>query len=272
MRDLKRDSEKPWFRQNPGFGDPAAMWIPLMAELDGFRLYAVDRPNFGLSGSVRHTTATFRRLGPQFLEQVLDGLELERPSFIGNSIGSLWSIWLALDRPGRVAAMAHIGCPAFLLGTSAPLSMRLLSVPPVGRLMMRMSPPSPQQVERFAAMAGEDFSALPEMKDLLVEMQKLPGVRPALLELLHAVIRLRGPRPELVLTARQLEQITQPVQLIWGERDPFGPPEVGEQAAALIPDAQFHLIPGAGHVPWVAHAGPVGEFVVPFLRTSSLAH
>lgn len=256
----------------PGFGDPAAMWIPLMAELGGFRLYAVDRPSFGLSGSAPHTTATFRRLGIQFLEQVLDGLELERPAFIGNSIGSLWSIWLALDRPGRVAAMAHLGCPAFLLGTSAPLPMRLLSIPPVGRLMMRMSPPSPKQVEQFADMVGEDLSALPEIRDMLVEMQKLPGVRPALLELLHAVIRLRGPRPELVLTAHEIEQISQPVQLIWGGRDPFGPPDVGEQAAAIIPDAEFHLIPWAGHVPWFAHAPQAGELVVAFLRASSLAH
>jgi hypothetical protein len=28
----------------PGFGDPAAMWAPLMGQLGGFSLYAVDRP------------------------------------------------------------------------------------------------------------------------------------------------------------------------------------------------------------------------------------
>jgi pimeloyl-ACP methyl ester carboxylesterase len=71
-----------------GFGDPA-MWAPLMAELNKFALYAVDRPCFGLTGFARHTTKTFRTLATRFLAQVLDSLQLERPVFVGNSIGSL---------------------------------------------------------------------------------------------------------------------------------------------------------------------------------------
>jgi pimeloyl-ACP methyl ester carboxylesterase len=252
----------------PGFGDPAAMWAPLMAELGGFTLFAVDRPSFGLTDSVRHTTSTFRTLATQFLEQVLDRLELERPAFVGNSIGSTWSIWLALDRPHRVAAMTHVGCPAFILDTSAPLLMRLLSIQPVGRLMMRMTPPSPKQMDQFAAMVGADLSGLPELRDLLVATRKRPGVDPALLELLHAVLRLRGARPEVKLTAEQLGQISQPVQLIWGENDPFGSPEVGRQAAGLIPQAEFHMIPETGHVPWVDHARQVGELAAPFLAAA----
>lgn len=250
----------------PGLGDPTAMWSPLMAELEGFSLFAVDRPCFGLTGQARHTTATIRTLGVQFLEQVLDGLGLERPVFVANSMGSLWSFWLALDRPNRVAAVTHVGCPAFLLGTSALLPLRLLSVRPLGRLLMRLTPPSPRQVEGFAAMAGEDLSAQPELVDLLVAAQRLPGAQTAILELLHAVVRLRGPRPGLPLTAEQLAQVTQPTQLIWGERDPFGTPEVGREAARIIPHAEFHLITGAGHVPWVLQAERVGELAQAFLR------
>lgn len=255
----------------PGFGDPAAMWAPLMAELDGFKLYAVDRPCFGLTGSTEHTTATFRRLAVDFLEQVLDVLEIKRPLFVGNSIGSLWSIWLALDRPDRVAAMVHIGCPAFILGTSAPLLLRLLSIRPLGQLIM-MSPPSPSQVEGFARMiGGEDLPRIPELRDLLVAAQKLPGVQRSTLDLLHAVVRLRGARPEVALTARQLAQIRQPVLLIWGGRDAFGAPDVGEEAARLIPDAEFHVIPKGGHIPWVGHPSEVAAAAMPFLRTRGAA-
>ena len=36
---------------------------------------------------------------------------------------SLWTTWLAaLDHPGRVGAIVHAGCPALILGTSAPLA------------------------------------------------------------------------------------------------------------------------------------------------------
>jgi pimeloyl-ACP methyl ester carboxylesterase len=147
--------------------------------------------------------------------------------------------------------------------------MRLLSVRPVGRLIMRLSPPSAAQVERFAAMVGEDLSRAPELRDMLVAMQRLPGVQASIRELLHAVVRLRGARPEVALTAAQLARIAQPVQLIWGERDPFGGPRIGKHAAAIIPDAEFHVLPGAGHVPWIAQAGAVSDLAAPFLRAVS---
>lgn len=254
----------------PGFGDPAAMWAPLMGQLGGFRLHAVDRPCFGLTGRASHTTATIRRLAVDFLEQVLDALELDRPFVIGNSMGSLWSMWLALDRPDRVAAMVHVGCPAFILGTSAPLPMRLLSMRLLGRLIMEMFAPSPRQVETFArAIGGEDLSDNPALRDLLVAAQKLPGVQHSTRDLLHATVRLRGARPAVALTARQLAQIRQPVLLIWGARDVFGTPDVGEEAARIIPDAKLHVIPEGGHIPWIGHPGEVAAATIPFLRMHS---
>ena len=253
----------------PGFGDPTAIWAPLMAELGGFSLYAVDRPCFGLTGNVQHTTETFRGVAVAFLEQVLDALGLERPLFIANSIGSLWSIWFALDRPDRVAAMAHIGCPAFILGTSAPLPLRLLSVRPLGRLVLS-APPTPRQVEAFGRrIGGVDLSMHSELRDLLVAAQKLPGAQRATLDLLHAAVRLRGARPEVALTAEQLVRIRQPVLLVWGDHDAFGKPEIGEAAARLIPDAQLQVVAGGGHVPWVGHPREVAAAVLPFLRAHS---
>lgn len=82
-----------------GIGCPAAMFAPLMAELPGFRLYAIDRPGCGLTDGILSTTATLRQQSVSFLEQALDQLELECPAFLANSMGSLWSTWLALDRP-----------------------------------------------------------------------------------------------------------------------------------------------------------------------------
>lgn len=252
----------------PGFADPAAMWAPLMAGLDDFTLYAVDRPCFGLTGSATHTTATFRQLAVTFLEQVLDALGIETPLFVGNSIGSTWITWFALDRPDRVAAMVHVGCPAFWLGTSAPLPLRLLSHPLVGRFIMATSPPSPRQVEAFGRkIAGEDLLQLPELRDLLVAAQKLPNAQQSVRGLLHAVVRLSGVRPEVALMEEHLAQLRQRVLLIWGERDAFGGPSVGEHAARTIPHAALHIVPEAGHVPWVGHPGEVVAATVPFLRS-----
>lgn len=250
----------------PGFGDPAAMWAPLMAELGGFSLYAVDRPCFGLTGSAEHRAATFRSLAVEFLEQVLDALELERPLFVANSIGSLWTISLALERPDRVTAMVHVGCPAFILDTSAPMPLRVVSLPLVGRALMALSPPSARQVEAFARqVAREDLSRLPEMVDLLVAAQKMPGAQAAIRRLLRAVLRLRGARPEVALPAGQLARITQPVLLIWGSEDRFGGPGVAEEAARIIPRAELRVVDGAGHVPWLGQPAGVADAARAFL-------
>jgi 2-hydroxy-6-oxonona-2,4-dienedioate hydrolase len=248
-----------------GAGPPTAMWAPLMAELTGFTLYAVDLPGMGLTRRAPYATDELRTFAVDFLDQVVDGLGLDRPAFVASSMGGLWSTWLALDRPARVSAIVYVGCPAVMLGTSAPFLLRLGSIPPIARLVRRLDPPSPNQVDRFIAMAGEDFTNLPVLRDLFLAHELLPDSGPALSDLLHAVIRLRGARPEVELTAAQLSRITQPVTLIWGDRDPFGPPSVGERAARIIPNAEFQLVPG-GHAPWVNQPTRVGSLVASFLR------
>jgi pimeloyl-ACP methyl ester carboxylesterase len=243
----------------------------LMAGLDGFSLYAVDRPCFGLTGHAEHRAATLRKLAADFLEQVLDALELERPLFVANSIGSLWTISLALERPDRVTAMVHVGCPAFILGTSAPLPLRVLSLPLFGRALMALSPPSPRQVEAFASqVAREDLSQLPELVDLLVAAQKMPGAQASVRRLLRAVLRLRGARPEVALPAEQLARISQPVLLVWGSEDRFGGLNVAEEAARIIPVAELRVLHGAGHVPWLGQPAKVAAATRTFLRKAAV--
>ena len=249
-----------------GGGGPGALWAPLVAKLAGYTLYAIDRPGFGLTDTIPHRTDNLRDLAVSFLTQVLDELELDRVPVISNSMGSTWVTWLAVDNPARVAAMIHIGTPAWILDTSAPLAMRLLSVPPLGRLMMRMQQPSPSQVEQLYVMIGEDLTDQPEIRDLHLECERLPAYTTTWLELLHAGLRLRGSRPEVRLSAALLRTITQPVQLIWGSDDPFASPSVGEEVVRLIPDAHLEVIPG-GHLPWLSQPDRVAEVVLQALGT-----
>jgi pimeloyl-ACP methyl ester carboxylesterase len=87
------------------------------------------------------------------------------------------------------------------------------------------------------------------------------------LALMRAVMRWTQPRPEIVTTADQLRSIRHPVRLIWGQRDRFAPPEAGRRIAALIPDADLHVVPG-GHAPWFHHADPVAALIREFLNSS----
>lgn len=248
-----------------GAGPPAALWAPLMAELSGLTLHVVDPPGMGLTPPVHYTTAAVRETAVRFLDEVCEGLGLGRVPVIGQSVGGLWSIWLALDRPERVSALVLVACPALLFGNSAPLVLRLLSVPVLGAALMRLQPPSPRQVDRMAALAGEDFSDHPELRDLWVELERLPGSGRALRELIHANEDLHGARPEIALTEDQLARLQLPVQLVWGSADPFGPPILGRRAAAILPRGEIHVVPG-GHAPWLRQPARIAGLIAPFLR------
>jgi pimeloyl-ACP methyl ester carboxylesterase len=247
-----------------GVGVPAAMWAPLLAELEDLRLIAVDLPGFGLTDATEDFTRPLRRHAVDFLDQVLDGLGLPAAAFVANSFGSLVVSWFALDRPARAKAIVHVGCPAIVLDTSAPFPMRLLSAGPIGRLLTRLRPPSAGQVESLSRMVRE-HPLVPELADLILATERLPHFRQALLSTLNALVRLRGNRPEMSLTAAQLARITQPTLLFWGRDDPFGPVSIGERIVEAMPDAELHVVDG-GHSPWLTQSGRIGPVARGFLR------
>ncbi|HDS01800.1 MAG TPA: alpha/beta hydrolase [candidate division Zixibacteria bacterium] len=249
-----------------GIGTPGAMWAPLMAELEGFQLYAVDLPGYGLTDTHPDFASDMRRNAVLFLEEVLGSLGLDRPAFMANSLGSLWSYWLALDRD-RVGPMIHIGCPALVLNSSAPFPMRILSVRPLGRLMTRLQPPSEKQVRQLSKMVKE-YPLVPELIDLLVATERLPAFRQMFLSTVHTLLRLRGTRPEKRLTANQLTKIHQPTLIFWGENDPFGSPDIGQAMVESMPDAELHIV-GGGHAPWLTQAKRISPIAGEFLRRHS---
>lgn len=244
-----------------GIGTPAAIWAPLMAQLGGFQLHAVDLPGFGLT--VVLPAGEYRASAVRFVEQVLDGLGLDSPMFVSNSLGSLWTMWFAMERPERVTAMVHVGCPALILETSAPLPMRMLSMPMLGKLMTTLQPPSHRQVRQLSKMVNQ-FPLAPDVANMLLETERLPGFDATFLSTLRTLLRFRGARPGRGLTTDDLGRVHQPTQLIWGDDDPMGSVAVAERAAAALRDATLHVVAG-GHAPWLTEAETIGEIAREFL-------
>lgn len=56
----------------------------------------------------------------------------------------------------------------------------------------------------------------------------------------------------------QLALLTCPMRLILGERDALVPATAGPAVTALVKDARYRVIAGAGHAPFLSH---VGEFI-----------
>jgi pimeloyl-ACP methyl ester carboxylesterase len=254
-----------------GGGGVGATWAPLMSRMSGVRLVVVDRPGFGLSDGFDYRGVDLRRHAVAFLESLLDALGIERAAFVGNSMGGLWSFWLALERPERVSALAQLGSTALLMGTMAPLPMRLLSVPGLNRLMLAAERPSPEQARKFLARLGHDEAVIDgrlseEFFEMLAASQELPGYATAWSTLVERCLTLRGAVPDVRLGMEELRRVRQRTLFVWGEGDAFGGPEIGERAARLMPRAEIEAVPG-GHLPWLDEPEVCAEAVSRLLRS-----
>ena len=82
---------------------------------------------------------------------------------------------------------------------------------------------------------------------------------------MERVNRLRGGRPEIRISAEQLQHVRQPTMFLWGTNDPFGRVEIGRQISKNLPCAEFHAIQGGGHLPWLDNPADCGRLTRDFL-------
>lgn len=249
-----------------GGGGLAAQWLPLMARMDGRTAIAVDRPGCGLTEGFRYERGTdLRAHGVSFLEGTMDALGLERVDIVANSMGALWSLWLALDRPDRVSSLALIGCPAFILGTSAPLMLRMMSRPGLSWLMRR--PQSADSFARITRMMGHPANEEHPLPDGFIEASvagaNIPGAAGSFVSLLQRCVGLRGGRPGMALQADDLSAIGVPVATVIGRNDPFGGPAVAEAVARATGGSSSVI--GRGHLPWLDEPDGVAHVVLQHL-------
>lgn len=253
----------------PGGSGEAWNFVPLMAELKGWRLIAVNRPGGGMSDGVDHRQVDLRRFSVATLSSVLDAFGLKRVPAIGNSMGGLWCFWLALDQPERVSMVIQMGCPALILDTSAPFFMRLMSVPVINRLIVRsLQPSSLEKVPEGFRHMGTRQKVIDTMPKVVAETGyyfcHLPTFLDTWLTLVQAVGTLRGAKPKLQLGPDQLSRVRQPVLFIWGDNDPFGGLDVARQAVDLVPKAKLYEMT-AGHFPYWDDPALCGRVIRKFL-------
>jgi len=226
----------------------------LMERLADFRCISFDRPGGGLSGPVDFMGVDVRTLARNTLTAVLDAAGLATAPFVANSMGGWWTFQFALAHPARVSRLLMIGCPALILDTAAPLPMRLISVPVLGRRLVRtMTPPSPEKSRGLPSILGHPREVGQRWSQAQVEavyhFGNLPDFLPSWHSLLRRFLRPFGGNRVMSITADELRRLAQPTLFLWGARDPFGNVDAGRAAAALMKNARLEVV-GIGHLPW----------------------
>jgi pimeloyl-ACP methyl ester carboxylesterase len=238
-----------------GSGMSAATWAPLLAHLQDRAVHAFDLPGFGLSDPYDYAGRSLRRHAVAQIDSMLDALELTRATIVGTSLGAMWALCMALERPERVAAVVGFGIPAVSLpGMRGDPYFRAMTTPGVRALVSRAPLPKSAAATRRATAKVLGRHALDVLPDSYFEMMRatmgMPGFRLAMSSHLNLAMRAGRPRPENLFTDDELRRTGVPVRMVMGDADAYGGPQVVERAVALMPDARLDVMPG-GHAPFL---------------------
>jgi pimeloyl-ACP methyl ester carboxylesterase len=238
-----------------GSGMSAATWAPLLQQIPGHRLFAVDLPGFGLSDPYSYAGRSLREHAVAQLASLLDALDLGAVRVVGTSLGAMWALCLALDAPERVDGVVALGVPAVCPpGMKGDIYFKLMTTPVLRALISRAPAPSTAPKvraalknvlgERATAALGDDFY------EVVRAGMAMPGWKVAMRTHLNLAMRNGRARPENVLSDDELRQIETDVHFIWGDADVYGPPSIGERAVSLMPHARLDIVPG-NHAPFL---------------------
>ncbi len=243
-------------------GESALDWrwvLPALARTH--RVYAPDLPGFGDSAKPAsdYSPAFFAR----FVTAYLDELGAERAAVVGNSLGGLAALRLALLEPERVSTLGLIDSAG--LGRAVSYALRLPTFPGYGDLAIAWSR-TPFGAAQRAWLRARLLFARPHLapNEWMREQRRLtllPGFLEAELAALRAQAGLGGQREVLL---DRLSRLDIPTLVVWGASDRVFPSSQAREAAARLQEGSLELIPNCGHLPHVEHpdrfVAALGEF------------
>ncbi len=244
-------------------GESALDWrwvLPALARTH--RVYAVDLPGFGYSGkpSAEYSSAFLARIVGAYL----DALGLESATLVGNSLGGLVALRLALSEPARVSALGLVASAG--LGREVTYALRLPTLPGYGEgaILWGKTPLGASQRAwmRVPLLFGRPERVPAEWITEQTRIAQLPGFTEATISALRAHVDLGGQREVL---ADQLPHLEMPTLIIWGKRDRVFPYSQGQKAASRLRRGFLELMPDCGHLPHIEQpdrfAAILGQFL-----------
>ncbi|MCH4269695.1 MAG: alpha/beta hydrolase [Brevundimonas sp.] len=221
-----------------------------MLGANGFRVYAPDRPGFGLSDVSK---AEYLDAGPlaqiEFVKQFADALGIDKFHLSGNSAGCIMSIYFLMVHPERVLSAAVI---AGLFGDI----VETPTIPPSGGKFTEnpgyVSPGFDGTKESmFALMNGiiyEQKAVWPELIEMRVRQANLQRDARGGPWHSRAILTEQDPDRALVIsTKNRLNRLSIPMICMYGLQDVLIPVENGFNQEDRTPNIQFFYPDECGH-------------------------
>jgi pimeloyl-ACP methyl ester carboxylesterase len=231
-----------------GYTDTSRSWSIMAPHLSGYRLLIPDQRGHGAADAPECCYGLTQFAFDAKL--LLDALGVKRAAVAGHSLGSMVAMAMAAEYPERVSAIVLIGSTAL-----APVKPGAWLYDQVAALefpldrnsgFMREWHPSNQPTAVDPAFAEA------VMEDILV-------IRP---HVWRGVMRELTQLP----VGRHAADISAPVLILSGGKDPLFPAEHHAALLKAFPNAQAHVFPDLGHSPNWEQPAAVASHIKAFLR------
>jgi pimeloyl-ACP methyl ester carboxylesterase len=233
-----------------GAGDNALDWQWVMPALAAtYRVYAPDLP--GSPDSARPAADYSPAFFERFVAAFVDALGIGRATLVGNSLGGLIALRLALSEPERAGALVLVDSAG--LGRAVNPTFTSVNIPGLGEAALPFWRTPVGAYQRAWGRTALLFAHPPRSvpREWLAEQCRLalsPGYLEAHLTVLRALVDPAGQREVLV---DQLPLLKIPTLVVWGARDRVFPQSQAKEAVAQLPEGSLSLVPECGHMPHV---------------------
>jgi len=254
-----------------GGGGNNSHWYNLIKPLsDKFKLFVLDRPGCGLTDAFNYRGIDMIQHPIDFIKFFMDEMKIDKASFLSNSMGGYFTIRFALKYPDRINRIVLAGAPAGL-DNITPFFMRLLGVRILNSFIMNvLAKPSLSGTKNaIKQIITPNVDKLPEE---LFECCHFGGLLPGLdlswRTLLERVFTVRGNGFNKKFDiSEDIKSVQNSTLFIWGAKDIFAPPSVGETVVNQMQSAEIKIIQDAGHQPWWDAPVECSDLIIEFLNS-----
>jgi 4,5:9,10-diseco-3-hydroxy-5,9,17-trioxoandrosta-1(10),2-diene-4-oate hydrolase len=244
-----------------GLGASADIWKHnVEAFAKQHRVYVLDLMGFGRSDKPGPSFSPLDYI--RFLDDFMNILNIARASLVGQSLGGGIALHYALQFPQKVNKLVLVDSAG--LGKEVIWTLRLMSLPLVGELF---SHPSRRGVEFVFKLAVRNRTLITkDFVELYYDLFSQPGFRAFFLRILRLIVNAGGAREEILAPImNNLPKITQPVLIIWGDKDRVLPLKHSYLAKEKLPNARLKIMEGCGHIPFFEQSDEFNRLVLEFL-------
>jgi pimeloyl-ACP methyl ester carboxylesterase len=239
-----------------GFSVPSYIWDSTVTALAGAGFRVARYDYFGRGYSDRPDVAYTADLYDRQMVQLLDSLGWKAPvDVVGLSMGGPVTAYFVSRHPDRVRSLTLID-PASGPRTVLPLPMRLPVLGPVLWQTFAVPGMAPGQLTDFVEPAK-----WPDWVDRYRVQMRYRGFGRALRS-----TQLEGGGEPLDSVYARVGALGKPVLLIWGVQDSTVSIKNADGVRKEIPQAQYHPIERAGHLPHMERTDVVNPLLISFLR------